>query len=478
MEPGGGSCGAAHMFEHGSTTSQAAISAEQPSGQDCLRRRLPGPPHVPLTVRFGLRVLSCPVVLIWTLFLSRKSLQCNNCAYWTAYGVKTEPSTAEPGAGARQGARRRAGVGAVRVRSEARAGAGAGAGRGAGVGSLRAGAGRERGAGVGAVRLGGRGLDGGAADDARAARRKTPVSRDFAELVAEFLAAGRAAALRLCEKFPAGASRVSAAPPLASMRVDAAPGRRPAGPRSGAGGGRGPAGAPSTRAARRRRRRGAGPRTPGRRPRSLVGCRIRHGWREGDGPVTQWRGTVLDQVPVNPALYLIKYDGFDCVYGLELDRDARVSALEVLADRVAPSPVGEAHLADRMVGKAVKHTFEGEDGARDQWRGTVLARAPTMSTWFYITYEKDPVLYMYQLLDDYREGDLRIMPDPKDSPPAGQEPAEVVDSLVGKRVEYAKEDGSQRTGMVIHQVEARPSVCFIKFDDDFHIYVYNLVKTS
>ncbi|MGH0157322.1 UNVERIFIED_CONTAM: hypothetical protein FKN15_053640 [Acipenser sinensis] len=67
---------------------------------------------------------------------------------------------------------------------------------------------------------------------------------------------------------------------------------------------------------------------------------------------------------------------------------------------------------------------------------------------------------------------------PYDSPPAEREPGEVVDSLVGKQVEYAKEDGSKRTGMVIHQVEAKPSVYFIKFDDDFHIYVYDLVKTS
>lgn len=43
---------------------------------------------------------------------------------------------------------------------------------------------------------------------------------------------------------------------------------------------------------------------------------------------------MLDQVPVNPSLYLIKYDGFDCVYGLELNKDERVSALEVLPDRV------------------------------------------------------------------------------------------------------------------------------------------------
>uniref|UniRef100_A0A9L0SEV5 Spindlin 1 n=1 Tax=Equus caballus TaxID=9796 RepID=A0A9L0SEV5_HORSE len=229
----------------------------------------------------------------------------------------------------------------------------------------------------------------------------------------------------------------------------------------------------------RKHRSSVGPSKPVSQPRrNIVGCRIQHGWREGNGPVTQWKGTVLDQVPVNPSLYLIKYDGFDCVYGLELNKDERVSALEVLPDRVATSRISDAHLADTMIGKAVEHMFETEDGSKDEWRGMVLARAPIMNTWFYITYEKDPVLYMYQLLDDYKEGDLRIMPDSNDSPPAEREPGEVVDSLVGKQVEYAKEDGSKRTGMVIHQVEAKPSVYFIKFDDDFHIYVYDLVKTS
>ena len=64
-----------------------------------------------------------------------------------------------------------------------------------------------------------------------------------------------------------------------------------------------------------------------------------------------------------------------------------------------------------MIGKAVEHMFETDEGSKDEWRGMVLARAPIMNTWFYITYEKDPVLYMYQLLDDYKDGDLRIMPD-------------------------------------------------------------------
>ncbi|KAI1233187.1 Spindlin-Z, partial [Lamprotornis superbus] len=120
------------------------------------------------------------------------------------------------------------------------------------------------------------------------------------------------------------------------------------------------------RTSHKKHRNNVGPSKPISQPRrNIVGCRIQHGWREGSGPVTQWKGTVLDQVPPNK--------------------------------------------------KKIN-----------------------------------------------------------DSPPAEREPGEVVDSLVGKQVEYAKEDGSKRTGMVIHQVEAKPSVYFIKFDDDFHIYVYDL----
>ena len=55
--------------------------------------------------------------------------------------------------------------------------------------------------------------------------------------------------------------------------------------------------------------------------RNIVGCRIQHGWKEGNEPVEQWKGTVLEQVSVKPTLYIIKYDGKDSVYGLELHRD-------------------------------------------------------------------------------------------------------------------------------------------------------------
>ncbi|XP_034341629.1 spindlin-2-like [Arvicanthis niloticus] len=221
-----------------------------------------------------------------------------------------------------------------------------------------------------------------------------------------------------------------------------------------------------------KRQRSRSPTSP---RRNIVGCRISHWWKEGDEPITQWKGTVLDQVPVNPSLYLVKYDGIDCVYGLELYRDEGVRSLKVLADRLTPSPVTDASLAEAIIGKSVEHIFEGEHGSKDEWRGMVLGQAPVLDSSFYITYEKDPVLYMYQLLDDYKEGDLHILAGFSEPCPLDIN-LEPVDGLIGKYVEYTKDDGSRRVGMVIHQVEAKPSVYFIKFEDDFHIYVYDLLK--
>uniref|UniRef100_A0A3Q0SE80 Spindlin a n=1 Tax=Amphilophus citrinellus TaxID=61819 RepID=A0A3Q0SE80_AMPCI len=194
-------------------------------------------------------------------------------------------------------------------------------------------------------------------------------------------------------------------------------------------------------------------------PNCILGLRIQHNWRER-GNQSKWKGTVLDRVGVNPSLFMVKYDGFDCVY-------------EKILKSIPPG-------AEELVGKAVEHLFEKEDGEKNEWRGMVLSRAPVMTNWYYITYEKDPVLYMYQLWDDYAEGDLRILPEAENKHllPADRKPGEETESLVGKQVEYVTDKGVKRTGLVIYQVPAKPSVYYIKYDDDFHIHVYDLVKTT
>lgn len=214
-------------------------------------------------------------------------------------------------------------------------------------------------------------------------------------------------------------------------------------------------------------------------PDNLLGRRIQHTWRE-KGNVTKWKGTVLERLSVNSSLYMVKYDGFDCVYGIELFKDGRVSNLQALAEKVVNNKIKVPPGAEELVGRAVEHLFEKEDGEKNEWRGMVLSRAPIMTHWYYITYEKDPVLYMYQLWDDYKDGDLRVLPESENKHllPADRKPGEEPESLVGKQVEYVTDNGLKRTGLVIYQVPAKPTVYYIKYDDDVHIHVYDLVKTT
>ena len=203
---------------------------------------------------------------------------------------------------------------------------------------------------------------------------------------------------------------------------------------------------------------------------NIVGHRISHGWKEGNEPVTQWNAIILYQVPTIPSLYLVKYDGIDCVYGLELYSDERILNLKILPNKVSFPLVTDTHFTNTIVGRKVIHTFEGKNGSEVEWRGTVLEEAPIMKTWFYITYGEDPVLYIYQLLDDYIEGNLHIMPE---CPHGEMTSEDDNDVLTGRCVNY-----NQRKGKVIYQVPTKPSWCFIKFDNDFHIYVYELEKNT
>ena len=205
---------------------------------------------------------------------------------------------------------------------------------------------------------------------------------------------------------------------------------------------------------------------------NIVGCRISHGWKEGKEPATHWKAIILGQLPTNPSLYLVKYDGNDSVYGQELYSDDRILNLKVLPPIVVFPQVRDAHLARALVGRAVQHKFEGKHGSEEKRSGMVLAQVPFLNDWFYISYKKDPVLYVYPLLDDYKEGNLHIIPD---TPPAEERSGDDSDVLIGNWVQYTRKDGSKKFGKVVYQVLANPSVYFIKFHGDIHIYVYTMV---
>ena len=51
-----------------------------------------------------------------------------------------------------------------------------------------------------------------------------------------------------------------------------------------------------------------------------------------------------------------------------------------------------------------------------------------------------------------------------------------MDGLIGKHVENTNDDGSKRDGMIIYQIETKPRVYLIKYEDDVHIHVTHLEK--
>jgi hypothetical protein len=135
--------------------------------------------------------------------------------------------------------------------------------------------------------------------------------------------------------------------------------------------------------------------------------------------------------------------------------------------------VRDVHLASALVGREVQHKFEGKHSSEENWSGMVLAQVPFLKDWFYISYKKDPVLYVYPLLDAYKEGNFHIIPE---TPLAEARSGDDSDFLIDTWVQYTRDDGSKMFGKVVYKVLANPTVYFIKFHDDLHIYVYTLVS--
>ena len=133
----------------------------------------------------------------------------------------------------------------------------------------------------------------------------------------------------------------------------------------------------------------------------------------------------------------------------------------------------DVHLISALVGREVQHKFEGKHGSEEKRSGMVLAQVPFLNDWFYISYKKDPVLYVYQLLDDYKEGNLHIIPE---TPLAEARSGDDNDVLIGSWVQYTRDDGSKKFGKVVYKALANPTVYFIKFLGDLHIYVCILVS--
>ena len=115
----------------------------------------------------------------------------------------------------------------------------------------------------------------------------------------------------------------------------------------------------------------------------------------------KFRKTVLQQEHADKKIFNIsKRDGCD------LTVDNLYKNLLILLE-AAQSCVSKEHSAstDILIGKRVKHSFNN-----DVYWGKVISVVPGFETWYNIKYDNDIAIYTYQLMDDYRDGNLEIIP--------------------------------------------------------------------
>jgi hypothetical protein len=94
--------------------------------------------------------------------------------------------------------------------------------------------------------------------------------------------------------------------------------------------------------------------------------------------------------------------------GLDFSLEQLVENLKKLLDEALKGPCNERTRRDTplLVGKRISHTFE--DGS---YLGKVISIVPSYLDWYNVVYDNDEAVYTYKLLEDYRKGDLKILPE-------------------------------------------------------------------
>lgn len=88
---------------------------------------------------------------------------------------------------------------------------------------------------------------------------------------------------------------------------------------------------------------------------------------------------------------------------LPLDTLKNVLTL-IHATLIVPTHEKEHEGLPLLVGKRIEHKFT--DGV---YKGFVISLVPGFPQWYNVKYEGDPAVYAYNLFDDYKKGDLKIV---------------------------------------------------------------------
>ena len=121
----------------------------------------------------------------------------------------------------------------------------------------------------------------------------------------------------------------------------------------------------------------------------------------------RFRKHVLQQQHADSSIYQFsdKASGNYSVQRLQ----ENLSRLVLAAQQLSECSLDQVQVQDFLTHKRVSHCFS-EEGKDVHYTGTVVSQVPGFSTWYNIVYDNEPdIVYTYQLLEDYNNGDLTII---------------------------------------------------------------------
>jgi hypothetical protein len=121
----------------------------------------------------------------------------------------------------------------------------------------------------------------------------------------------------------------------------------------------------------------------------------------------KFRKTILQQKYKDKTVFNFSRKSASGKY-VQLTVDALSANLQTLLAEALKGPCTEKRrpTTPLLVGKRIKHWFSDRIST-----GRVVSVVPGYPDWYNAVYKSDPAVYTYRLLDDYRKGDVKILPE-------------------------------------------------------------------
>ena len=124
----------------------------------------------------------------------------------------------------------------------------------------------------------------------------------------------------------------------------------------------------------------------------------------------RFRKNVLKQKHTNKKIFNFSYKNANEKYVKLTLKQLESNVKALIEDTLGEETVEtKSHGVPLLVGKSVKHQFKEGESNLKAYKGKVISVVPGFPNWYNIKYEEDEAIYAFNLVQDYKNGDLQLV---------------------------------------------------------------------